>query len=140
MNKCKNGGFVLPTGMVFLFLLSLLSLNSLQIAVMQQKITRNQDDTLLSFERAESALAEIENSDLVWDMSQIRNVPGYHNTFSDPLNAPNFHNYDWNDIDKGFHVSFPEVHQSPITQHLPKPVVVFEELYFSEIHSELKVV
>ncbi|NKB65036.1 MAG: hypothetical protein GKR95_23990 [Gammaproteobacteria bacterium] len=138
----KNDGFILPIGLIFLLLLSLLSISSLKSSGLQYKITSNLTDRLLSFERAESALSQVENSELIWNMEKIRQTPGYYNSFNDPHGAPNFLQNDWDQTHPGIPIALPSIVSSDSTEgvvalDLPPPLVILEELYFTETHNGL---
>lgn len=132
----KESGFILPITTVFLLMLASLSLTSMHTALMQQKVVRNQSTSVVALEHAERALKAIEYSDLLQDITKIRETAGYHHTFNSPSSAPDFLVYNWLTPGNAFPAPSWAVTPSDDQLTLPTPLVVLEELYFSQDHGD----
>lgn len=98
-------GMALIVSLVFLMLLSMLGLSSMQNTTMQERMAGNQRDRLMAFEAAEAALREAERQvdagnasvldDTRWQASAPR-YTGEHSLASDARLArePQYHVYD----------------------------------------------
>ena len=92
----KNHGVVLPIGMVFLILLSVLSIGALKDVLLEEKMAGNFSDKQIADLRAESALNAVEGIFLrSVSTSTLQSSQGFNDNEQSPLSAPDFRNSDW---------------------------------------------
>ena len=95
-NFNKNSGFVLPIGMMFLIVLSVLAIGALKDVSLEEKMASNFSDKHVANLRAENALNALEGINLrAVSTSELQTSDGFNDSSQFPEDAPDFRNDGW---------------------------------------------
>ena len=87
-------GFVLPTGMIMLLILTILGVNSMRDGILQEKMAGNFIDKDMAFQGGESALRSIQYLTLRTSYESIAASTGFHSSVDNPLTGPIYSSID----------------------------------------------
>ena len=91
----KQGGFVLPVGMIMLAVMTIIGIGAMRDSTLQEKMAQNYLDKEASFQAAESGLRAAERVNLRTSYENISRTANFHNTSKVPDGAPDYKTLPW---------------------------------------------